>query len=227
MKFLLSILLYCSLAQATTVVGVIDSGLDISDPRFTAHLCPAGHKDFTGMGLDDTLGHGTHVAGSIIREAKDADYCLLIIKFFDERATPDEHSNNLFRSIRYAVEQGATVVNFSGGGKLSDRQEEAAISYATWVKFFVAAGNNGLNMDKKGNEYYPACYNLKNVYAVGNNGIDAKSNYGSMVKLWENGQYILSTCIHDIDCYMSGTSMSTSIVTGKYLYLQHLTKDFR
>lgn len=44
-------------------VGVIDSGINMDHQEFTDSI--AGTKDFTGMGIEDAHGHGSHVAGTI------------------------------------------------------------------------------------------------------------------------------------------------------------------
>ena len=44
-------------------VGIIDSGINMDHQEFTDSI--AGTKDFTGMGIEDAHGHGSHVAGTI------------------------------------------------------------------------------------------------------------------------------------------------------------------
>ena len=44
-------------------VGVIDSGINMDHQEFTNSI--ADTKDFTGMGIEDAHGHGSHVAGTI------------------------------------------------------------------------------------------------------------------------------------------------------------------
>ena len=47
-------------------VAVIDTGLDLSDKRFSSRLCKEGHEDFTHTTIEDKSGHGTHVVGLIL-----------------------------------------------------------------------------------------------------------------------------------------------------------------
>ena len=71
---LTAMVLTVSLANAqqkskTLVVAVIDTGIDAQ--AFNRHvLCKTGHKDFTGTGIQDRHGHGTHISGLIDQYAK-------------------------------------------------------------------------------------------------------------------------------------------------------------
>ena len=44
-------------------VGIIDSGINMDHQEFTNSI--ADTKDFTGMGIEDAHGHGSHVAGNV------------------------------------------------------------------------------------------------------------------------------------------------------------------
>lgn len=203
-------------------VGVIDTGLDLNDPRFTKHLCKYGHIDFTGEGIKDSNSHGTHVAGLIVNNAKNANYCLVIIKFFSEKLSGPENLRRLILSLKEAKLQKIKIVNLSGGGYIFEELEYNALKENPSSLFFVAAGNENKNMDIPGNKYYPASYGFPNVFTVGSyskEGVKSIfSNYGSIVKYWEIGENIKSFAPNGGEKIMSGTSMSTAIVTGKYLY---------
>lgn len=210
-------------------VGIIDSGLDLHDPRFTKVLCKEGHRDFSGHGIIDSDGHGTHVAGLIKKYAKDANYCLVIYKFYHtEWSTPPEAFDE---ALQYALRDNLDIINISGGGPIFHISEYNAIMDHPEVKVVTAAGNEGADLAKQ--PYFPAAYPLSNVYAIGN-GKDYEdkaptSNYGTRVMYWEDGQKVESTyplwkCgFHDRpkgkDCRakLSGTSMSSAIYTGKWV----------
>jgi len=76
------------------------------------------------------------------------------------------------KAIRYAADNGARVVNWSG--YVSEPTPEAlaelraAIEYAgtKGVLLVVGAGNSGLDVDRPENATYPACFDLDNILTV-------------------------------------------------------------
>lgn len=196
-------------------VVVLDTGLDITDPRFSAHICPDMSKDFTETDIDDRLGHGTHVAGLIDQYAGDSNYCLIVIKYTNEFFG---NMNSYRRAIKYLETISFNILNFSGGGENYEEDEDLLIKYYHPNSlFFVAAGNEHQDLNKY--PYYPASLPLKNIVVVGsknNSIISSFSNYGNIVKHWENGEFVLSTLPMGTG-YMQGTSQATAIATGKYL----------
>jgi subtilisin family serine protease len=76
------------------------------------------------------------------------------------------------KAIRYAADNGARIVNWSGF--VSDPTPEAleelrsAIAYAgaKGVLLVVGAGNSGLDVDRPENFTYPACFDLDNILTV-------------------------------------------------------------
>jgi subtilisin family serine protease len=219
--FLILISLPCvSYSRGIAKIAVIDTGLDVNDDRFKELIC--GYRDLTGEGIEDKHGHGTHIAGLIKQYAENAHYCLYIIKFYSERASNFSNTSRMAEAIRDAANSGAKIVNISGGGGSFSEIEYLAIKNHPKVRFIVAAGNDGANLDKSTYKYYPACYNLKNITAVGALGTNNKrlhdSNYGSNIKTWEVGENILSTLPNGENGVFSGTSMATAIHTGKVIH---------
>lgn len=206
----------CSAAEDIRV-AVIDTGLDLNDPRFTNVLCKEGHKDFTGEGIKDLNGHGTHVAGLIKKYAGEAKYCLLIYKVFPQKIYAQ--TRHVLLAYEYAAYNGARIVNFSGGGTDGSITEKKIINFNPQITFVVAAGNDGKNINF--DPFYPASYGLRNIYAVGNGTSEedrsATSNFGTLVRYWEDGRNVISTCPNNRNCVMSGSSMSTAIKTGKLI----------
>lgn len=224
--------------SAQIKVAVIDTGLDLSDPRFKGKIC-AGAKDFTGTGIEDTVGHGTHVAGLIKKYAgPKANYCLLILKFFTPIASGEVNFKRSLEAMKYAAEQRVNIVNYSAGGPDREPEEIDAIAAMPWALFIVAAGNGGIDAvegrdptSEKGTKgYYPAAYGLSNVIPVGSLDVEGKrlpsSNFGPAVKVWELG-VVESTLPHGRTGTMQGTSMAAAVLTGKVLAggaLQNLIK---
>lgn len=207
-------------------VAVVDTGLDLRDPRFQFHLCEEGHRDFTGTGIKDVHGHGTHVAGIIKERATSQDFCLMILKYYTDEQTGEQNLLAEVEAFRHAAAHGATIVNFSGGGPEFHESEFLTIRDNPKVWFVVAAGNNGKNLDFLWDRYYPASYPFSNVITVGNVYQDGRkvpsSNYGRQVDQWEVGYEVDST----LPCQpyqkvcrgkMTGTSQATAIYTSKLI----------
>lgn len=227
MKYLLSLILFISsLASAEVRVAIIDTGLDLNDRRFKSVLCQSGHEDFTGQGIMDVNGHGTHIAGLIRSYAGPSGYCLIIVKFYNDKASNSANKNASAEAFKYLKTLKPDVVNYSAGGPGESYPEKFIIESLLYTKFIVAAGNEGENIDKE--PYYPASYNLDNIIPVGALDSEGKhrlssSNYGSRVA-FEIGENVLSTsplsfCPTKSECfgYMSGSSISTAIHTGKII----------
>lgn len=202
-------------------IGVVDTGLDLNDVRFKKNLCKEDHKDFTGRGIEDSHGHGTFIVGLIQKYAKNTNYCLVIVKFYAESNPDAVNSYSLLMSLKYLKDKNIKIVNLSGGGNGFSYREHEVLSQNRHIKFFVAAGNDGKDLDKNCS-YYPACYKLSNIFPVGNLNKDgtkaSSSNYGSIIKNWEIGEDVSSTMPGGKVGVMSGSSMSTGIFTGKYIY---------
>ena len=133
------------------IVGVVDTGVDISHPDLQGQISSAS-KSFDPLSstVDDTDGHGTFIAGLIAARADNGigivgvapDATILSLK-------EDLQSDNVARAIRYAADHGAAVINLSLGGPFPDEVQRAAIDYATQVPFnaivVASAGNYGDN----------------------------------------------------------------------------------
>lgn len=211
----------------TLRVGVLDSGLDLKDPRFKKILCADGHKDFTGFGILDSNGHGTHVVGLIQRYAEDADYCLVIYKYYH----PNGQKTDFVEAIKYAMSDNIDVLNVSGGGAVFDKMEYDAIKSHPHIRVVAAAGNEGKDLEDQ--PYFPAAYPLNNILAVGNGETaqlkSSTSNFGDRVLFWEDGQSVESfrplwKCgdytrkgVENCKAKLSGTSMSCAKFTGKFI----------
>lgn len=213
-------------------IAVVDTGLDRNDPRFSKVLCKMGHRNFTDGTNDtkDTHGHGTHVAGLIKQYAGESGYCLVILKFYDEKAKGDKNLDSSIQAFKWASQIGVDIVNFSGGGSEFVSSEYETISSASNTTFIVAAGNESQDIRLKLNKYYPASYELSNIFVVGNvspqGSRSPSSNYGDPRIVWEVGEKLVSTmpCVKtqlglNFNCegQMTGTSQATAVHTGKLI----------
>ena len=207
------------------VVAVIDTGIN-PELKDKVQLCKQGHKDFTGTGIEDTHGHGSHISGLIDANVKGvkvsevdqikANYCQVIIKFFDSHMSGNALDTEV-KALRWAIDLKVNVINFSGGGHYESREERLLIKEALdkGIKVIVAAGNDHHELagDYK---FYPAMTD-KRLYVVGNldsNRVPASSsNFGALVNTWEFGTKMQSFCKFGSEpiCYLTGTSQATDI----------------
>ena len=214
-------LLSFSLALADPIrIAIVDTGLTENTNKPALNLCPDGHRSFTkDRKLEDRSKHGTPIAYLISEQLASVDktkWCLIIIKYFDERQTGKENIEASERAFSYLLSQNVKYINYSSSGTSRTDYEEALVKALLnkGTKVFVAAGNDGVELSWLAEpKYYPAMYD-KRIYVVG--AIDARgnrsdtSNYGPVVKYYE-----LGVDVSVGDERVSGTSFSTAIFTGK------------
>lgn len=219
------------------VVAVIDTGIDVEQEDIKNNLWvnPNPTKgDIHGWNfvednhdLSDNHGHGTHIAGIIGAEGGNGkgisgvspQVSLMILKYYDPNSRGSDNLKNTIRAIHYAIDNGAHIINYSGGGLDYSAEERAAIERARrrGILFVAAAGNERSNSDIK--KYYPADYDLDNIISV--TALDQKqqilpsSNYGvQTVHIAAPGNNIYSTLPNNRYGYMTGTSQATAFVSG-------------
>lgn len=182
----------------------------------------------------DEHGHGTHIAGIIGAGSSGVAprVSLMVLKYYDELTTGEENLSNTVAAIHYAVQMGAQIINYSGGGILRSDEERKAIAYAAarGVLFVAAAGNEGSNSDFF--HFYPADYDLPNILSVAAtdrlNRLLSVSNFGkTTVDVAAPGKNIHSTLPGGQYGYMTGTSQATAFVTGLAALLMAESADYR
>ena len=190
-----------------------------------------GNNDVTGP---DPL-HGTHVAGIIaavrnnnigIQGIADAP-----VQVMSVRAVPngDERDKDVANAIRYAVDNGAQIINMSFGKEFSPQRPavEAAYKYAASKNVLLvhAAGNEDDNLDLV--PHYPAAFYLdgstpSNLLTIGASGpandenLPASfSNFSKrQVDVFAPGVGIFSTLPGSKYGSESGTSMAAPVTAG-------------
>lgn len=181
--------------------------------------------------------HGSHVAGIIAAErnnGKGANGVANNVAIMSIRAVPngDEYDKDIALGIRYAVDNGAKIINCSFGKAFSPNAEWVydAIRYAAAKDVLIvhAAGNDGVNLDDPKNPNFPndqinnGVEFVDNVITVG--ALDPKygsemvasySNYGTInVDVFAPGTDIYSTVPNNKYEFMPGTSMASPAVAG-------------
>jgi subtilisin family serine protease len=183
----------------------------------------------------DLAVHGSHVAGIIGAQRSNGlgiDGVADNVRIMSVAVVPangDERDKDVANGIRYAVENGANVINMSFGKRLSPFKEQidAAIRFAEErdVLVVIAAGNNGQSTDTL--PTYPSARYAygqvaRNVLVVGNSAppltdklVSRSSNYGTQtVDLFAPGTEILSTIPGNRYARFSGTSMAAPCAAG-------------
>jgi cell wall-associated protease len=182
---------------------------------------------------DQEESHGTHVAGILganRANKKGGKGIAQQVKIMSLRAVPDgdEYDKDIALAIRYAVDQGAKVINASFGKKLSPNAswvyEALAYAAAKDVLFVHAAGNDGVDLDNPENSNFPndQYSSLDNYISVGAltagygpTMVASFSNYGKKgVDIFAPGDAIYSTLPLSNYGLESGTSMAAPAVAG-------------
>ena len=188
----------------------------------------------TGHSTDDEI-HGTHVSGIIGAERNNnigMNGVAHNVKIMAVRAVPDgdEYDKDVALAIRYAVDNGAKIINASFGKSYSPNKQWVydAIKYAAEKDVLIvhAAGNSGKNIDIERN-YPNDSDDLKtefsdNVITIGalssnyNEKLPAGfSNYGKLnVDIFAPGVQIYSTFPENSYESIGGTSMAAPGVAG-------------
>lgn len=181
--------------------------------------------------------HGTHVAGIIagLPQGKEVQYGVAskVAKIMSVRTVPngDERDKDVANAIRYAVDNGAKILNMSFGKPVSPGKNVVwdAFKYAEdkGVLLVKAAGNE--NEDVAEHLAFPTNFKnatdekpfVSNVLVVGastnkNNALRADfSNYNKkMVNVFAPGEEIYSTVPKNEYKYLQGTSMASPVVAG-------------
>jgi subtilisin family serine protease len=240
------------------IEGEIRKGeaVDIPPPNFRDDVVKDNYNDFNDrfygnpnvMVSNDAALHGTHVSGiigALRNNGVGMDGVADNVRIMTVRAVPDgdEHDKDVALAIRYAVDNGAKVINMSFGKGFSPEKKwvDEAVKYAEskGVLLVHAAGNSSQNLDTTWNfptNVYNDTKRASNWITVGASG-DPKaggltagfSNYGKdLVDVFAPGVRIYST-VPGGNTYqnLQGTSMASPVVAGLAAfileYFPHLT----
>jgi subtilisin family serine protease len=193
-----------------------------------------GNNVMWGPTKDGSL-HGTHVAGIIAAERNNGIGMNGIahnVEIMTVRAVPDgdEYDKDIALAFRYAVDNGAKVINTSFGKSYSPHADWVydAIKYAADNDVLIvnAAGNDGADIDTKNvfpndqiNNGAEISNNFLTVGALnfkyGEELVANFSNYGKInVDVFAPGVKIYSTTPNNKYRHLQGTSMASPNVAG-------------
>ncbi len=183
----------------------------------------------------ENVKHGTHVSGIIAAQRNNGigmDGVANNVKIMVVRAVPDgdEYDKDIALGIRYAVDNGAKVLNTSFGKYYSPHSDWVydAIKYAASKDVLIvnAAGNDGLDLDTvniypndqidNGSEMSDTFLTVGALnYEYGSDLVAIFSNYGKTnVDVFAPGVKIWSTTPLNTYEYLQGTSMASPEVAG-------------
>ena len=191
--------------------------------------------------------HGTLVSGvigAIRSNGVGVDGIADNVRIMAIRAVPggDEHDKDVALAIRYAVDNGAKIINMSFGKPVSPYKQfvDDAIRYAAskGVLLIHGSGNDGEDISE--NVFYPSPVLLNgkvanNFITVGASG-DAStggyaapfSNYSKQwVDIFAPGMYIYSTATDNNYQAADGTSLAAPVVTGVAALLKSYFPDLQ
>jgi len=238
----------------SVVVAVIDSGVDYEHEDLKDNMwvnakeIPDNGRDDDGNGYvddyygvdmvagkgsgNDDNGHGTHVAGIIAARNNNVGVLGIAynVKIMSVKAAMHNGTLNqsaIAKSVLYAYEMGAEVINMSFGGTACSIAVQDALATAyTRCVLVASAGNSGMPNERT--DYYlplpnyPAALTyVLGVMSVDQNGVessfsnwDAKAFNGVEYELYAPGENIMSTLPGNRYGYLSGTSMAAPVVSA-------------
>ncbi|MCK1361616.1 S8 family serine peptidase [Bradyrhizobium sp. 199] len=200
---------------ANVTVAVIDSGIDVRHPELANSVA----DNFDALGsTEGPHVHGTGVAGAIVAHdrlmgsAPEARI-IAIRAFGGTNGGAESSSYIILRSLNYAAEHGAQIVNMSFAGPKDAVIERAiAATAARGLVLIAAAGNAGA----KSPPLYPAAN--PNVIAVSatdqQDRLFTASNRGNYIAVAAPGVDIFLPATDGKYQMTSGTSFSAAYVSG-------------
>lgn len=158
---------------SSTVIAVVDTGINYTHLDLIDNMWDGRARGYPNHGFDfvdndadpmpaDGDGHGTHVAGAIAATGDNArgttGVCwrarIMALRALNAGGGT---TDTVVRAVRFAVDEGARIINLSLGGDGYDIAFETAISQARerGVAVVVAGGNGGRDTDSSGGAFYP------------------------------------------------------------------------
>jgi subtilisin family serine protease len=202
---------------------VKDNYTDINDRYYGNNNLKAGSGD-----------HGTSVAGTIGAMRNNGigvDGIADNIRIMAVRAVPggDEHDKDVALAIRYAVDNGASIINMSFGKPVSPYKQfvDDAVRYAASKGVLLVHGSGNDGKDITSDVFYPNPYFLDgskavNFLTVGASGDETTgglaapfSNYSrESVDIFAPGMNIYTTATDNRYKAADGTSLASPVAAG-------------
>jgi thermitase len=211
------------------IIAVLDTGIDSTHPALTGKVI-ADINLTSSPAVTDLHGHGTHIAGIIAGNVDEfghitglAHGCRLMnVKVANDDGSVD--TKTVVEGIRWAVDNGANIINISLTINKGNSELEKAVDYA-WQQgaIVVAAAGNGYTMYSA----YPAFYDSTIAVAATDDkdNIARFSNYGDWVDVSAPGASIYSSDLGNKWTLKNGTSMAAALVSAEAALLFSIAED--
>jgi Subtilase family len=196
------------------LIAMIDSEIDAKNPDLEATIV----KNFDALGGEDKPhNHGTSMAGAIAAHLKLMGIApgaqLLAARAFDDNRDAKGTSFAIYKSLQWAADNGARIVNMSFAGPADPTLHAMlAAAYGKGLVLIAAAGNAGPTSQP----LYPAAD--PNVIAVtatdSSDGLFIMANRGSYIAVAAPGVDILALAPDRALQLTTGTSVATAHVSG-------------
>lgn len=218
--------------SSNIIVAVCDTGVQSTHPDLVANLILPGYNTVDNTtNSEDFWGHGTSVAGCIAAVGNNGigvagfgyNVKILPIRISNNSSNATAFISDMAEAMRYAVDNGAKVVNLSYGGAYSATIDSAA----QYVRskgglHFMSAGNE--NSDLSANSDWASFVIVGATDSSDNRA--SFSNFGTPVDVTAPGVSIRTTRRGSTYGYASGTSFSSPIVAGVGALIYSVNPNF-
>jgi len=194
--------------KKSSTIAILDTGVDLLNDVLKAYVTKQYNTINDSDNAQDECGHGTHIAGIITTLSGNK---IMPVKVLNGNGTGK--SSDIAIGIKWAVDQGAKIINLSLGGTKYDQLMKEAIDYAVEHGCIVVCASGNTYGERT---VYPAC--LPNTISVGSidkeGNISKFSNRGDSVDIYAIGN-TKSIDLNGEYKEKSGTSMSCAIVSAE------------
>lgn len=196
-------------SNASGLWAKVAASQNFVEPSFLAIDRPTNTDSNFNGDVDEAVGHGTMVAGIV-------DFVAPKVKLIVGRVADSDgsaHAWNVVQGIRFAVENGAEVINLSLASPERNRTVARAIAYAERKGVVVVAG---LGNSAASEAFYPAKFQtVIGVSAVGAGGVKTSfSNWANKTEAAAPGFSVVSQYWDGELTQWSGTSFASAFVTA-------------
>jgi subtilisin family serine protease len=209
--------------NTNVIVAVCDTGVCTKHPDLAPNLILPGYNShLNSTNVEDTVGHGTQVAGCIGARGNNGlgvagmawNIKILPIRITYADGNGSAYVSDMAEGLMYGADHGAKVINCSFSGFNASTIDSAA-QYCRGKGALVcfAAGNGAVDMTAATG--YPNSTNMLVVGATtASDTLASWSNYGTPIDVVAPGDSILTTSLTNGYATVSGTSFASPIAAG-------------